>query len=227
MSLPAITPYSLADVLTKHTVADCNQNLLDWTIAPNRAALLVHDMQQYFVDAYQENSEPINTVVANIAKLITLADEAGMPVFFSQQPARQAPIRRGLLTDRWGSGLQTASQAAVIAALTPQEHHHVLTKWRYSAFVRTDFAETLRYAGRDQLLITGVYGHIGCQVSAADAFMRDIQPFVVSDAIADFSAAKHAGMLQWVANNCGVVVDTAQAMEALEAAQAAEAIQQL
>lgn len=219
MSIPSISPYSLADALptepTKPTKPTGTPAVLNWQVERDCSALLVHDMQQYFLAAYQQDVEPISTVVANLRELIRQADAAGVPVFYSQQPPAQAAIRRGLLTDRWGAGLQSESQAAIIDAIAPQPQHHVLTKWRYSAFARTDLAEALRYAGRDQLLITGVYGHIGCQVSAADAFMRDIQPFVVADAIADFSAAKHAGMLEWVAANCGVVVRTADVAQRL------------
>ncbi|MDK8552121.1 isochorismatase family protein [Corynebacterium pseudodiphtheriticum] len=216
MSIPSISPYSLADAQsTEPTEPTDTPAVLNWQVERDRSALLVHDMQKYFLAAYQQDAEPISTVVANLRELIRQADAAGVPVFYSQQPPAQAAIRRGLLTDRWGSGLQSESQADIIDAIAPQPQHHVLTKWRYSAFARTDLAEALRYAGRDQLLITGVYGHIGCQVSAADAFMRDIQPFVVADAIADFSAAKHAGMLEWVAANCGVVVRTADVAQRL------------
>ena len=38
--------------------------------------------------------------------------------------------------------------------------------------------------GRDQLLVTGVYAHIGCTATVVEAFQRDIEAFSAADAVA-------------------------------------------
>lgn len=211
MPIPSIPPYDIPQAPSGAAVG--------WTPDPDRSALLVHDMQNYFIDAYEPNQDPIRSAIANIRALVDAADDAGVPVFYSVQPPRQQSARRGLLSEFWGSGMQTERDAEVIAPLSPRAHHHVVTKWRYSAFQRTDLGQSLAFAKRDQLLICGVYGHMGCQVTAADAFMDDIQAFLVRDAIADFSADDHARAIGWVARRAGRVLDTDDVVECLGAAR--------
>lgn len=181
-------------------------------------------MQRHFLRPYDAATEPIKTVIANINKLRHRARELGIPVFYTAQPSHQDPKDRALLTDLWGQGIGTNTEGAqIIAELSPEDGDTVLTKWRYSAYHRSDFAERLASAERDQLVITGVYAHIGCQVTATDAFMQDVQPFFVADAVADFSQKHHEQALEWVAGRCGVVTTTGQLDKAWsETAKAAE-----
>lgn len=187
---------------------------VQWTPDPNRSALLIHDMQRHFIRPFGE-CEPVTAVIANIVRLADLARKLSIPIFYTAQPAHQQPTDRALLTDFWGPGIGANDDGArIIDELEPAPGDTVVTKWRYSAFQRSNFAETLVQAGRDQLIITGVYAHIGCQVSAADAFMNDIQPFMIADAVADFSATHHQQALEWVAGRCGVVTDTTSLLAA-------------
>jgi bifunctional isochorismate lyase/aryl carrier protein len=81
----------------------------------------------------------------------------------------------------------------------------VLVKHRYNAFARSDLAERMAAAGRTQLVVAGVYAHIGVVATAMEAFQREIHPFVVADAVADFGPEEHRRALEQVASCAGVV----------------------
>lgn len=203
MGIPRIEPYALPGS------ADLPLARVDWEIDVGRAALLVHDMQRHFVGAFTEASDPIAGAVRNIAALSRYCRRAGVPIFYTAQPGDQDPLDRGLQADFWGPGMSSRDQA-IVDELTPEPEDFVLTKWRYSAFQRTPLEEMLRARGRSHLLITGVYAHIGCLLTAADAFMRDVKPFIVGDAVADFSRASHDQALAYAAGRFARVVTTEQ-----------------
>lgn len=213
MALPSIQPYLLP------LATDLPDNRVSWPLVPTRAALLVHDMQRYFVGAFSPAADPIAGVLKHIAAIRTACDGAGIPVFYTAQPVRQDPRERGLQADFWGPGMQRDPEdRAIVDALAPRPHDTVLTKWRYSAFQRSDFAERLSAAGRDQLLVTGVFAHIGCLATTYEAFVRDIRPFFVADAVADFSRAKHDMAIAVAASCCARVLTTAAVIASVEAA---------
>ena len=211
MSIPKIASYPMP------AVSSMPPNRVDWVPEPARAVLLIHDMQEYFLDFYDVQAAPIPALIENIGRLRAACDAAGVPVVYTAQPAQQTPEQRGLLQVWWGPGLTAQPQRApVVAALAPRAQDTVLTKWRYSAFVRSDLLQRMQAQGRDQLIVCGVYGHIGCLMTSADAFMHDMQAFLVGDALADFSAEQHAMALDYVSQRCGVVTDTLAVAAALQ-----------
>ncbi|UTH74254.1 isochorismatase family protein [Chromobacterium sp. IIBBL 290-4] len=206
MSIPSLDAYALPQA------ADFPANKTDWRLEPSRAVLLIHDMQRYFLAFYGPDSALAKQLIARIADLRQWADRHGVPVVYTAQPTEQSAQDRALLNDMWGPGLTRAepAQQAVTPELAPREGDIVLDKWRYSAFQRSDLQERMQAWGRDQLLICGVYAHIGCMMTAADAFMRDIQAFLVGDAVADFSEEEHRMALRYVATRCGKVISHAE-----------------
>ncbi|OHX14339.1 isochorismatase [Chromobacterium sphagni] len=205
MSIPTLNAYPLPQA------ADFPANKTAWTVEPARAALLIHDMQRYFLAFYGEDSPLVAALVAKVDALRRWADSHGVPVVYTAQPTEQDPRDRALLNDMWGPGLTRADPALqqVTPALAPRPDDIVLVKWRYSAFQRSDLQQRMKDWGRDQLVICGVYAHIGCMMTACDAFMRDIQAFMVGDAVADFSEEEHWIALRYVATRCGAVISAA------------------
>ncbi|POF29064.1 isochorismatase [Roseibium marinum] len=203
MTIPTISDYPMP--------REFPANKTSWKPDAERAVLLIHDMQDYFLRFYGEDGDLRQKLISNLQRVRSWADENNVPVFYTAQPHDQAPEDRALLNDMWGPGLTVADPALqqVVKGLEPGENDVVLTKWRYSAFQRSDLKERMKSLGRDQLIVGGIYAHIGCLMTVADAFMNDIQAFMIADAVADFSEAEHRMALKYVATRCGAVIDTA------------------
>ena len=203
VGIPQIKPYEMPGA------NDLPENTARWTLDPRRAVLLVHDMQRYFLRRFPAGEAPAVDLLRNATRLRARCAELGIPVAYTAQPGGMTEQQRGLLKDFWGPGMTVDPvDRLVVADLAPSGSDWMLTKWRYSAFFKTDLAERMRATGRDQLVLCGVYAHVGVLMTACDAFALDIQPFLVGDAVADFSAAYHRLALEYAATRCAMVVAT-------------------
>ena len=210
MAIPAISSYEMPKE------SNLPKNKVLWEADSNRSVLLIHDMQQYFIDYYKQDASLIPQLVANIQAIRKKCDELGIPVVYTAQTGNQKAEDRALLTDFWGPGLKDDPNITkVIDELAPTADDIILKKWRYSAFKKTNLLETMNEQGRDQLIICGVYAHIGCLMTAGEAFMTDIQPFFIADAVADFTIEEHEMAIKYVAQRCGAVFSTKQIIDQL------------
>ncbi|TPQ15564.1 isochorismatase family protein [Streptomyces sporangiiformans] len=203
--IPEISPYPMP------TAGDLPGNVAHWSIDPGRAVLLLHDMQRYFLRPLAEDLR--EQLVRNTRLVREHCARLGMPVAYTAQPGGMTDEQRGLLKDFWGPGMRTApADRQVVDELAPAPGDWQLTKWRYSAFFRSDLLERMRAAGRDQLVLGGVYAHVGVLMTAVEAFTHDIQPFLVADAVADFSRYHHRLALEYAAQRCAVLVTTKEVL---------------
>ncbi|UPK43851.1 isochorismatase family protein [Paenibacillus pabuli] len=210
MALPKIQPYAMP------VESELPVNKVTWTPDAKRSVLLIHDMQQYFMNAFTAGQSPVVELIDHILQLRSKCHELGIPVVYSAQPGGQTPEQRGLQLDFWGAGIDGGPvQKEIIEALAPASQDTFMTKWRYSAFQKTELFELMQRDGRDQLIVCGIYAHIGCLMTSCEAFMRDIQAFLVADAVADFSAEKHRMALTYASERCAVTLTTGRLLETL------------
>lgn len=197
-AIASIQPYPLP------TAGDLPASTAGWVIDPARAVLLVHDMQRYFLRPFADTLR--EQLIGNCALLRERAVAAGMRVAYSAQPGGMSVADRGLLKDFWGPGMRVdLADRQVVEPLRPAAEDWQYTKWRYSAFFRSTLLADMRREGRDQLVVCGVYAHVGVLATAIEAFTNDIETFLVADAVADFSAADHRMAVDYAARRCAAV----------------------
>jgi isochorismate hydrolase len=211
--IPAIEAYPMP------SAKDLPANTAGWSVDPERAVLLIHDMQRYFVRRIPADGAR-HALVDNVALLRQRCVDLGMPVGYTAQPGGMTDEQRGLLKDFWGPGMRVdAADRQITDPLSPAPGDWLLTKWRYSAFFRSDLLSRMRRHGRDQLIVCGVYAHVGVLATTLEAYSHDIQPFLVADAVADFSSRHHRMALAYAASCCAVVATTDTVVAQLGAAR--------
>lgn len=191
-------------------------NKVDWSIESGRTALLVHDMQKFWVDRFVEPDE----LIKNISALTQVCREHDVPIIYSVGEKVRNKAERGLALDLWGPGIGKAGgvsdeDADVISELKPRDSDFIISKSKYSAFFDTELEKKMFAMGRSQIIITGIFAHHGCLATALDAYMRNIKVFFVADATADYSREDHDMALSYVAETSGVLTTAGVAIEQL------------
>ncbi|MEE1928912.1 isochorismatase family protein [Streptomyces sp. TRM 70351] len=205
--IPPVEPYPMP------AEGELPDNTVSWVPDPDRAVLLLHDMQEFFLRPFPRTGEPGGALVSNATLLRDRCAELGVPVAYTAQPGGMTVEERGLLLDFWGPGMNpTPKDRRIVPGLESRPGDWEFTKWRYSAFHKSGLLERMRFHRRDQLIVCGVYAHIGVLMTAVDAYTNDIQPFLVADAVADFSADDHRLALDYVARRAGRVLTTKTAL---------------
>lgn len=184
------------------------QNKVKWPVRVQDCALVIHDMQNFWLGFYDDCS----TLLENVVRLRTLCKRHGIPVAYTQAEKPKALAERALGLEMWGPGLAadylSDDDRAICSALAPSEDDYVVRKPRYSGFFKTDLEDILQRTNRKHILLTGVFGHHGVLLTAADAYMRNIKVSLVVDAISDYSLRDHEATMAYVAEVCGALTTT-------------------
>jgi isochorismate hydrolase len=169
-----------------------------------KCALLVIDMQNYF-------SAIAASIIGNVRSVIGACRSCNMPVVFTQHGHENEPGDLGMLGEWWGDFIQYGSKDwELIRAVQPLENESTIEKNRYNAFHGTELDDSLKTAGVQELIITGVLTNCCCETTARDAFVRDYRVFFVADATNTVSRELHLATLKNLAFGFAHILSTEQ-----------------
>jgi len=164
-------------------------------------AILVIDMQN-------EDGYPLprfEQVINNAAALVACARNMHIPLFYSRHvnDAQGRNLAFGEPVDEQGRPTTYRADTRaieIIDALAPRAGDVVIDKQRYSAFHKTDLAETLKGRGITRLVVIGVLTDVCVMSSLFDAYQHDFQLTLVADACAATTTAAHYSALFILSN---------------------------
>src|SRR5262245_49622698 len=178
------------------------------TIDASRAALVVVDMQNYFVAEGFPLEVPIaRAIVPNINRMAKAMRAAGGTVVWVQTTSAGAlqywgNLHRHMLTpersEKRLAGLDEASVGyKLFRTLEPLTTDLWVKKLKYSAFIAgsSDIDAQLKARGIDTVLITGTVTNVCCESTARDAMMLDYRVIMLADGNASLTDEEHAASL--------------------------------
>lgn len=191
---------------------------------PATAALLILDMQGYFLDSGSHAFVPsAPAIVPALERLARALRAAGRPVIATRHV--NTPADAGMLGRWWQDLVAPGSPEARLEPRLEQLATRVLEKGRYDAFHGTDLELLLEVEGTRQVVVTGVMTHLCVETTARSAFVRDYAVFIPADATATYTREFHRGSLLGLAHGVARVVTAREILAAAEVAKAGSAEQ--
>ncbi len=186
----------------------------NFTFIPENSALLVIDMQEFFLNEESHAFVPsAKTIVPNINSLIEEYRKQEYPIIFTFY-ALESDEKPGMMGRWWGDVLRvTNSLSRIHSSLNLEDDDITLRKSRYSAFIETDLDQILKDNKVNTLVITGIMTHLCCESTAREAFMRDYEVYFVVDATAADTEALHVSSLRTLTDGFAIPVKTNTILE--------------
>ena len=193
-----------------------------------RTALLVVDVQMDFAGADGAMARAgadlsgVGPALDRIEALIAAARGAGVTVAFARVVTRDDTDSTALRTLSARRGEPPDALALCREGEPGSDYHRVqplpgdieATKRLFNAFHGTRLEADLRARGVDTLVVVGFTTHCCVDATCRDAFHRDFNVFVVSDATDAYAADLHHGSLVALAETCALITDAGSVLAA-------------
>jgi isochorismate hydrolase len=190
---------------TEETIQEKSQELLehvsashrrhaDMLFRPKKAALLVLDMQRYFLQEGSHAFVPSATaIIPGINKLIAAFEAERRPAVATKHINTKEDA--GMMSKWWRDLIRPEIAHSQLIDTLNIKKLIKIEKTQYDAFLHTTLEERLHQGNIEQVVITGVMTHLCCESTARSAFMRGFEVFFVVDGTATYNEKLHRASL--------------------------------
>lgn len=177
------------------------------TFTPENSALIVIDMQKYFLNPSSHAFIPsAPAIIPGIQKLIEESRRLNRPVIFTRH--LNTPQNVASLGRWWADFIKEDDPLSEVIDEFDSSKGTILKKSQYDAFYNTDLEQKLRDQNIKQIVICGVMTHLCCETTARSAFVRDFDVFFTIDGTATYDEVLHFSTLLNLSHGfaCPVIV---------------------
>lgn len=172
---------------------------------PEQSALLVLDMQSYFLEPASHAYIPsAGAILDGILQLMDAYSHYQLPIFFSQHV--NTPENAAMMSIWWKDLITESNPLHRIIPEIEINVGKLIQKSQYDAFYQTSLDAMLHTAGASQVVICGVMTHLCCETTARSAFMHGYEVFYPVDGTATYQLAHHRASLINLAHGFASVV---------------------
>lgn len=192
-----VTTETLANKSTEWLERIQPYNQHEMTLDPDACALMVIDMQNFFLDPDSPTfTSGGRAILPVLQRLIEIFREAGRPVIFTRHVHHPDHFDSGIMGWWWeGMCVDGTPESEIHSNLAPQGNEKVVLKHRYSSFYNTDLETVLRCLKIKDLVISGIMTNLCCESTARDAYFRDYRVFMLADGTGTVDEEMHVASL--------------------------------
>jgi isochorismate hydrolase len=163
-------------------------------LLPEKSALLILDMQRYFLDSASHAYIPsAPAIIPGLLQLCELYRSRNLPIILTRHV--NSPEDAKALGRWWRDLLQAQDPLSEIIPELLKYDALVIEKSQYDAFYHTDLEDRLKARDVQQLVIGGVMTHLCCETTARAAFVRGLDIFFTVDGTATYTKNFHRATL--------------------------------
>ena len=195
------------------------------SLSPAKTALIVVDMQNFFVEEGQALEVPAARALApNINRLAETVRATGGTVVWIKMTLNDEDLEKWSVfipfngeRDRFRPVIEGEYGHEIWKELEVKPEDLIVNKRRFSAFIQgsSDIHEQLQKRGIDTLLIVGTLTNVCCESTARDAMMLNYRVLMVDDANATISEEAHKAALMSIMFVFGDVQSTDNVIDLL------------